>query len=107
PDVVVKTTTPITVAETIGVAAGFGPPLHQVFEEAVPRVLEHLGRSGARPGMMIAWYEEPAEDGSLVAHIGFDVADSDIPNADAVIVTTLPSIHVASLIHHGGMEDVV
>jgi DNA-binding transcriptional MerR regulator len=107
PDVVVKSTTPITVAETTGVAVGFGLPLHHTFEEAVPRVLDHLGRSGVRPGMMIAWYEEPADDGSVVAHIGFEISDQHLPNMDGVTARTLPPIRVASVIHHGGMEDVL
>jgi DNA-binding transcriptional MerR regulator len=107
PDVVIKTTSPITVAETTAVAAGFGPPLGDTFAEAVPRVLEYLGRSGVEPGMMIAWYEEPADDGSVVTHIGFEIGDQDTPTADGITARTLPPIQVASLIHHCGMEDVV
>src|SRR5207302_3592903 len=75
PDVVVKRTQPLTVAEATGVAPGFGPVLDKTFGELVPRVLDHLARLGARPGMMVGWYEEPREDGSVVAHVGFDVTE--------------------------------
>jgi DNA-binding transcriptional MerR regulator len=107
PDIVVKTTDPLTVAEATGTASGFGPVLKQTFQEVVPRVLGHIMRVGAQPAMMVAWYEEPADDGSVVAHIGFEVGDQRVPSADGVEVRILPVIQVASLVHHGSMEDVV
>lgn len=107
PDVVVKNTQPLTVAEATGIAPGFGPVLNQTFQEVVPRILEHLDRAGARPGMMVAWYEEPADDGSVVAHIGFEIGDQPVSSADDVSVRRLPVIKVASLVHHGSMDDVV
>ena len=107
PDVVIKTTDPLTVAEAIGVAPGFGPVLNQTFQEVVPRVLGHLDRVEATPGMMVAWYEEPRDDGSVVAHIGFEVDSPAVPSWDGVTVSALPVIKVASLVHHGAMDDVV
>ena len=107
PDVVVKTTDPLTVAEAIGVAPGFGPALNTTFQEVVPRVLAHLDRVNVKPGMMVAWYEEPRDDGSVVAHVGFEVETPDVASGDGVTVRALPVIEVASLVHHGPMDDVV
>ena len=107
PDVVVKTTQPLTIAEATGVAPGFGPVLNKTFQELVPRVLEHLRRSDARPGMMVGWYEEPRDDGSIVAHVGFEIDDQAVASGDGVSVVTLPAIEVASVVHHGSMEDIV
>ena len=107
PDVVVKTTDPLTVAEAIGVAPGFGPALNETFQEVVPRVLAHLDVVNVKPGMMVAWYEEPRDDGSVVAHIGFEIDSPDADPGDGVTVRSLPVIEVASLVHRGPMDDVV
>jgi DNA-binding transcriptional MerR regulator len=107
PDVVVKMTQPLTVAEATGVAPGFGPVLNKTFQALVPRVLEHLRRVDTRPGMMVGWYEEPRDDGSVVAHVGFEIDDQAVASGDGVSVLTLPVVEVASVVHHGAMEDVV
>ena len=107
PDVVVKMTQPLTVAEATEVAPGFGPVLNKTFRALVPRVLEHLRRVDARPGMMVGWYEEPRDDGSLVAHVGFEIADRAVASSDGVSVITLPVVEVASVVHHGSMKDIV
>jgi effector-binding domain-containing protein len=86
---------------------GFGPILNKTFQVLVPRVLEHLQRSDARPGMMVGWYEEPRDDGSVVAHVGFDIGDQAVVSGDGVSVVTLPVVEVASVVHHGSMADVV
>jgi DNA-binding transcriptional MerR regulator len=105
-DVVVKTTDPIRIAEASGVASGFGDNLKPVFERLVPQVLGYLARSGGRPGIMVAWYEEPADDGSVVLHAGFDVGDQQLSDGDGIRVVDLPSITVASVVHRGTMDDV-
>ena len=55
---------------------------------------------------MVAWYEEPADDGSVVVHAGFDIAAHDLPDSDHVRVTDLPAIKVASVVHHGPMDNI-
>ncbi|MDP9332852.1 MAG: MerR family transcriptional regulator [Actinomycetota bacterium] len=107
PDVVVKMTQPLTVAEATAVAPGFGPVLNKTFQALVPRVLEHLQRVDARAGMMVGWYEEPRDDGSLVAHVGFEIYDRAVASGDGVSVITLPVVEVASVVHHGSMKDIV
>ena len=107
-DVAVKATDPVRIAETSGVAPGFGhESLNPLFRRLVPNVLDHLGRVGARPGIMIAWYEEPADDGSVVLHVGFDLGDQDVPGTDGISVVELPSIKVASVVHKGRLDNVV
>jgi DNA-binding transcriptional MerR regulator len=107
PDVVVKMTQPLTIAEASGLAPGFGPVLNETFQELVPRVLGHLGGVGARPGIMVGWYEEPNDDGSVVAHVGFAVDDPAVASGDGVTVRSLPVVQVASVVHHGSMDNVV
>jgi effector-binding domain-containing protein len=107
PDVVVKKTQPLTIAEASGVAPGFGPVLNETFRELVPRVLDHLARVDARPGTMVGWYEEPRDDGSVVAHVGFEIDDQSVASGDGVTVRALPIVDVASVVYHGSMEDVV
>jgi DNA-binding transcriptional MerR regulator len=107
-DVVIKTTHPVTVAEVVGTAPGFGHAnIGPVFEELVPRVLGHLGRVGVAPGIMIAWYEDPADDGTIVVHAGFDVdGRGDDAGGDGVRVVDLPVVRVASVVHRGPMDDI-
>ena len=106
-DVAIKMTEPIRIAEASGAAPGFGHEnLNPVFQRLVPVVLGHLGRAGARPGIMVAWYGEPAEDGSVVLHAGFTIADQFVPDGGGVHVVDLPSIRVASVVHRGSMEDI-
>jgi DNA-binding transcriptional MerR regulator len=105
-DVVVKTTDPVRIAEVSGVAPGFGDNLKPLFERLVPKMLGHLARSDARPGIMVAWYEEPADEGSVVLHAGFDVGDQPVSDGDGITVVDLPSIKVASVVHRGSMDDI-
>jgi DNA-binding transcriptional MerR regulator len=106
-DVAIKSTDPVRIAEASATAPGFGHEnLNPVFRQLVPEVLGHLGRSHVRPGIMIAWYEEPADDGSVVLHTGFDVADQEVAESDGVRVVDLPRVRVASVVHRGTMEEV-
>jgi DNA-binding transcriptional MerR regulator len=107
-DVAVKTTDPVRIAEATGVAPGFGHDnLNPLFDRLVPEVLGHLARVGAKPGIMIAWYEEPSDDGSVVIHVGFEVGDQSAPDGDGVSMVELPTVKVASVIHRGPLDDVV
>ncbi len=106
-DVVIKPTQPVRVAEMSGRAPGYGSDnLGPVFERLVPQLLQYLEAAGARPGIMIAWYEWPADDGSVVLHAGFDIGDQPVDGADTVSVVELPSVQVASVLHRGAMDDI-
>src|SRR5215471_17592376 len=107
-DVAIKTTEPIRIAEASATAPGFGyDNLNPVFERLVPEVLDHLRRAGAPPGIMVAWYEDPADDGSIIVHAGFDIAEHEVPDSDGVRVVDLPAIKVASVVHYGPMQNIV
>jgi hypothetical protein len=55
--------------------------LGPAFMRLVPEVLAYLERAGAQPGMMVAWYAEPSEDGAVVVYAGFDI-DAQAVNSD-------------------------
>src|SRR5205807_1672709 len=90
-DVAIKTTDPVRVAEASATAPGFGSDnLGPVFERLIPQVLEDLERAGVKPGIQIAWYDEPTDDGSVVLHAGFDIGDQTCHDSEHVRVTELP-----------------
>ncbi len=63
PNVVVKTTEAMRIAQASATAPGFGSEnLGPVFGRLLPDVLAHLDRAGARPGVCVGWYEEPNDD---------------------------------------------
>jgi DNA-binding transcriptional MerR regulator/predicted transcriptional regulator YdeE len=107
PNIVVKITEPLRVAEASATAAGFGHEnIGPVFARLIPDVLTRLGQTGARPGPCIAWYEEPNDDGSVVVHAGFEVGDQRVSDDGRVRAVELPSTEMASVLHHGTMENV-
>jgi DNA-binding transcriptional MerR regulator/effector-binding domain-containing protein len=107
-DVAIKVTEPVRIAEAWAVAPGFGHEnLSPVFQRLVPEVLGHLATAGARPGIMIAWYEDPTEDGSVVLHAGFDIGAQSVPDSAQVRAVDLPTLKVASVVHRGTMEHIV
>ncbi|WP_394825568.1 MerR family transcriptional regulator [Pendulispora albinea] len=107
PNIVLKKTQPLRIAKAAGSASGLTPEnLRPVFMQLVPEVLEHVGRSQARPGIMVAYYDEPAEDGTVTVHAGFDIGAQDVPSTARVQSLELPVIEVASVVHHGSMNDV-
>jgi DNA-binding transcriptional MerR regulator len=105
-DIVIKTTDPLRVAEAVDTAAGFGPDLGDVLLRLYSQVGEHLERAGVRPGMGVAWYEEPTEDGSVVVHAGSAIGEQRVTDGDGVQVVDLPVIQVASVVHRGSMDSV-
>jgi DNA-binding transcriptional MerR regulator len=105
-DVVIKPTQPLRVAEAADTAPGFGPELGEIFGRLYPRIFAHLDRNGARPGLCVAWYDEPAEDGSVVVHAGIDLDGQAVAGAEDVRVVDLPVIDVAAVMYRGSMTDV-
>ena len=105
-DVTIKTTEPVYVAEASRSVPDFGSDTMNAFwERLYPQVTSHLERAGAKPGLAVAWFEGPDDDGTFVVHIGHDIADQDVPDSDSVRVTQLPPITVASVIHRGPLEN--
>jgi DNA-binding transcriptional MerR regulator len=106
-DIVLKKTDPLRIAEAVGVAAGFGHAnLGPVFQQLVPQVLGRLNETGTTPGLFVAWYEQPTDEGSVVLHTGFDIGDQTVESDDHVRVVDLPVVDVASVVHIGSMETI-
>jgi effector-binding domain-containing protein len=107
-DIVLKSTQPLRIAEIADVAPGFGPEnLGPVFMRVLPDVSAHLERSDAQPGIMVAWYEELSEDGTVVLHAGYDIGDQAVDGTGRVRLVDLPVVEVASVVHRGPMDNVV
>jgi len=107
-DIVIKSTQPLRMAEATATAFGFGNEnLGPVFAQVLPEVMVALGRSGVRPGMSIAHYEEYAEDDSVVVHAGFEIGDQAFAATEKVTIVELPVIRVAAVVHHGPMDSIV
>jgi DNA-binding transcriptional MerR regulator len=104
-DIVIKTTEPLRVATASGVASGFGPPLGPVLGALCAEISRHVEGTGVEMGMMVCWYDDPADDGSVLAHAGFEIGDQKVDGNDRVRADELPVIEVASVIHHGSMES--
>jgi DNA-binding transcriptional MerR regulator len=107
-DIVLKSTQPLRIAEIADTAPGFGPEnLGPVFARVVPEVAAHLEGAGARAGIMVAWYEELSDDGTVVLHAGFDIGDQVVDGAGRVRIVDLRVVQVASVVHRGSMDDIV
>ena len=107
PDIVIKSTDPIRIAEASAATPGFGHEnLNPSFVRLLPEVLGRLQASGAHPGICVGWYEVPDDDGGVVLHAGFDIGDQTVESDDRVRVVDLPVVEVASVVHRGSMENV-
>ena len=105
--IVTKTTEPLRIAEASSTAPGFGHAnLGPVFDRLLPQVFSAIVDEGAKPGISVAWYEEPDADGSVVLHAGFTIADQPVRGRDGIRVVELPAVEVASTIHRGSMDSI-
>jgi effector-binding domain-containing protein len=106
-DVVIKQTQPLRVVEACEVAAGFGSEhIGPIFRRLAPKLIAHLQRVGAEPGVLMGYYDDPAEDGSVGVHVAYAVGEQTVTAGDGIEVVELPVIQVASVVHRGGMETV-
>ena len=91
-DVVVKQTRPLRVAETRGIASALDPEhIGPVFVELTPKLIGHLQRAGAQPGMLVGYYE-PEEDGSVGVHVAYEVGEQAVQASDGVEIVELPVV---------------
>ncbi len=105
-DIVTKRAEPRRVALTTGVAAGHGyANVHPVFEERLPIVWARLEAAAVEPGICVAQFEWPDDDGKMVVHLGFDIDDQPLADDDDVRVVELPAVDVASALHRGALVD--
>jgi DNA-binding transcriptional MerR regulator len=106
-DVVVKLTQPLRIAEMHATAAALEPEhIGPVFEQLGPKLAGQLQQAGVRPGMLVGYYDDPAEDGSVGVHVAFEIGDQGSVSNGEVTVVELPVIEVASIVHRGGMEGI-
>jgi effector-binding domain-containing protein len=106
-DVEVKTTDAVRIAETTGVARGYGHEnMGQVFEERLPVVWGRVAEAGLEPGPCVAYYDWPDAGGSVTVHLGFDIDDQTLADDEEVHVVELPVVEVASALHRGAMDDI-
>lgn len=108
-EVIVKQTQPVRVAQASEVGLTHGD-IGAAFGRLVPRVLGHLEASGAKPGILIAVYEDDggtAPEGEIVLYAGFDIDDQDVSDGDGVYVVDLPVLEVAGATYRGGDEGIV
>jgi effector-binding domain-containing protein len=106
-DVVIKTTDRLRVAETRDVAHALLPDdVGPVFMRLAPKLVGHIQRAGAQPGMLVGHYDEPADDGSVGVHVGFDIGDQPVPSGEGIDIVELPVTEVASVIHRGEMAGI-
>jgi DNA-binding transcriptional MerR regulator len=107
-DFVIKQTQPVRLAETTSAAPGYGPEnIAPVFDRKLPDVWAHLHNTGVQPGITVAYYDWPADDGSVVVHLGFEIANQQIPETDTIRVVELPVTSVASIVHRGPIDGIV
>lgn len=107
-EVVVKDTAPLRLAEAWMTAAGLSPEyIGPVFVALSPKLRNHLRQVGARPGILVHYYDKPAKDGMVAVHVGYDIGEQSVPADGSIEIVELPVIKVASTIHHGGTEAIV
>jgi effector-binding domain-containing protein len=69
-------------------------------------LIGQLQKADVQPGMLVGYYDEPAEDGSVGVHVAFEIGEQPVPESDGVDVVELPVIEVASVVHRGTMEGI-
>jgi DNA-binding transcriptional MerR regulator len=107
PDVVIKRTQPLRVAEAHGAADALDPQsIGPVFMRLAPAVSAHVEAAAAKPGLLVGYYDDPAEDGSVGVHVCFEIGAQPVSAGNGVAVVDLPVIEVASVIHHGAIDEV-
>lgn len=107
-DVVIKDTEPLRLAESGAVVPALSPEhIGRVFLALSPKLIGHLEQEGARPGMLVHYYDQRAEDGTIGVHVGYEIGQQSVRAGGGVEIVELPVIRVASLLHRGGMEGIV
>lgn len=106
--IVIKETEPLRLAEAHAIAAGLTPEyIGPVFLALSPKLLDHLQQAGAEPGTLVHYYDEPAEDGTVGVHVGYEIGEQPLRAGDGIEIVDLPLIQVASIVHRGGMGGIV
>ena len=106
-DMVVKQVDAVRLAETTGIAPGFGHAnIGPVFDDRLPVVWARLAAAGIVPGLVTAYYDFPDDEGNVVVHLGFDIGVDELPDGGEVRVVELAAVEVASALHRGPLDDI-
>jgi DNA-binding transcriptional MerR regulator len=106
-NIVIKQAQPVRVAEMTKVVGGYGyENIGPAFRELVPLLFAELQNQNVEPVMCVGYYEDARDDGSVVAHVGFDIGQQDVSATDDLQLVELPSVEVASVMHKGGFEQI-
>jgi DNA-binding transcriptional MerR regulator/effector-binding domain-containing protein len=106
-EIVVKRTESVRIAETTGVAPGYGHEnIGPVFEARLPVVWARLVEAGIEPGSPLAYYDWPDDQGAVVVHLGFDIGDVPLTDDDDVGVVVLPPAEMASVLHRASPHTI-
>lgn len=106
-DILIKDAEPVRIAEATGHIPGFGAEnIAPVFRPLFHKVFTQLKASSVNPGINIARYGEPAEDGSVLLHAGFDIGHQDLVGTDGIQIIELAPTQVVSVIHQGSMDTI-
>jgi len=106
-DMVVKQVDAMRLAETTGIAPGFGHAnIGPVFDDRLPVVWARLAAAGIVPGLVTAYYDFPDDEGNVVVHLGFDIGVDELPDGGEVRVVELAAVEVASALHRGPLDDI-
>jgi len=56
--------------------------------------------------MLVGYYDEPAEDGSVGVHVAYEIGEQPVPASDTIEIVELPVVEVACVIHRGDMDHI-
>ena len=102
---ITKTVARLRMAELVATAPGYGyANIGPVAARIRPDVWTCITASGAEPGLNLAWFEWPRDDGAVVMHVGFEIGDQAVECRDGVTIVELPAVEVAATVHRGPME---
>jgi DNA-binding transcriptional MerR regulator len=106
--VVVKTSEPLRVAESVGVAPDLGPAnITPVMMRLIPQVLTRLAEVDVRAGMLVVHIARRTDNADDVeVHGGFEIGNQHAVDIDTVRIVDMPQVQVASLVHEGPIEKV-
>ena len=106
-EIEIKTVPAVRVAELSAPVGGFEPQfITPVLGPLFDRLMSRLGEAGvACVGAPIAYYEDAGDGEGLIVHAAAPIAEDAEPTG--LLVTELPEISAAAIIHRGPMDDVM
>ena len=106
-EIEIKTVPAVRVAEVSAPVGGFEPQfITPVLGPLFDRLMGRLGEAGVPcVGAPLAYYEDADDGEGLIAHAAAPIPEDADPTG--LVVTELPAITAAAIIHQGPMDDVM